>query len=65
MKKKINTKKLKSFYQNESSEEMRSFVNDCVSSFLEYANDTVEGAKLNPAKLAFLEDLGLLSDATA
>jgi hypothetical protein len=51
--KKINTKKLKSFYQTEPSHEIRAFVNDCVTNFLEYSN-----------KISFLEDLGLLTDAT-
>lgn len=62
--KKINTKKLKQFYQTETSGEIRDFVNNCVSNFLEYANGAVEGVQVNPAKIAFLEDLNLLTDAS-
>lgn len=55
--KKINVKKLNQFLMNQgNSDDMKAFVNMCVSSFLE--DETP-----NPAKIAFLNDLGLLMEA--
>ena len=55
--KKINVKKLNQFLMNQgNSNDMKSFVNMCVTSFLE--DETP-----NAAKIAFLNDLGLLIEA--
>lgn len=55
--KKINVKKLNQFFMNQgNSDNMKDFVNMCVTSFLE--DETP-----NTVKIAFLNDLGLLMEA--
>jgi hypothetical protein len=57
--KKINVKKLNGYLMNPgNSQEMKSFVQDCVYSFL----NVEDGSTVSPIKIAFLNDLGLLEE---
>lgn len=62
--KKINTKKLKQFYQTETSGEMRDFVSNCVADYMG-AFETSGTPVINTLKFQFLLDLGLLIDIPA
>jgi hypothetical protein len=61
---KINTKKLKSFYATENSEEIKAFVTICVEHFLEGGSIPDNGGMrmINPAKVQFLKDFGLITE---
>ena len=58
--KKINTKKLNGYLMNPgNSDAMKSFVQDCVYAFM---NNGEDGHIINPIKIVFLQDLGLLEE---